>query len=107
MNRGETILSRFECSLPVLSSVAPEATFLRSVPFPIHNIQLGERAKRAYYSVIPSRGRWLAMEAFDDGSCFAWGIRRLAIKLREDLINGEEKLGPHESLPSSWILPAP
>jgi hypothetical protein len=28
-------------------------------------------------------------------------LKRLAIKLRGDLINYEGKLGPHESLPSS------
>src|SRR5271170_8301280 len=50
-------------------------------------------AKRAYYLVIPSRGRWLVMESSTMGPVSHRELRRLAIKVREDLINCEEKLG--------------
>jgi hypothetical protein len=49
--------------------------------------------ERAYYPVIPSGGRWLAIESPNIGPVSHRELRRLAIKLREDLINSEEKLG--------------
>jgi hypothetical protein len=57
-----------------------------------HSIMLS-CSKRAYDSVIPSRGRWLAMESSTMGPVSHEELRRLAIKLREDLINCEGKLG--------------
>jgi hypothetical protein len=47
------------------------------------------------------------MEASTTGLVSHRELRRLAIKLRQDLISCEEKLGAHENLPSSWILPVP
>jgi hypothetical protein len=54
---------------------------------------LVELRERAYYPVIPSGGRWLAIESPNIGPVSHRELRRLAIKLREDLINSEEKLG--------------
>jgi hypothetical protein len=52
-----------------------------------------ELRERAYHSVIPSRGRWLAMEPSNISPVSHVELKQLAIKLREDLINSEEKLG--------------